>query len=377
MLIICEVLQLKNNVVDFLSALSGPLYIDSPDGKRVKEIMLSSEGEQLRHALPQYKPWCAMFPNGICILSDGSITTCCLDALGENSFANIYQQDILTIWNKIIPKVLKRGLYKFPYCTSCIGKQGLPSLISESGDYNKWINRDSCYPNELIVEVMSSCNYQCCVAKDLHNHRYNSKLDLQETFLKIKPLLPYIKRLKLFNYGEPLLNNDLGQFVLNCRNSSQDLILTLATNGLLLDETISRLLIKSHLNQVVVSVHGGPGTSNMLKYAKTGANYEQVLSNIETLLDLRQKYQSQLPKVSLRAILFAWNDTNETMEQFRQDAKNLGLSATWGNLDTDNYHWILDEGKGGLARSSKVFVPGSEALQRLIYKKEFFVREFW
>lgn len=377
MLVICEVLRLKNNVVDFLSKLSGPLYIDSSDGKLVKEIMLSPEGDQLRHALPQFKPWCAMFPNGICILSDGSITTCCLDTLGENSFANIYEQDIVTTWNLVIPKILERGLYKLPYCKSCIGNQGLPSLIAESGDYNTWINRCSSYPSELIVEVMSACNYQCCVAKDLHNYRNAAKLDLQETFEIIKSLLPHIKRLKLFNYGEPLLNNDLGQFALNCRNTSKDLILTLATNGLLMNETISKLLIKSQLNQVVVSVHGGPGTSNMLKYAKTGANYEQVLSNIETLLKLRKRSRSQLPKISLRAILFAWNDTDEIMEQFRQAAKKLGLNATWGNLDTDNYHWILDEGKGGLARSSKVFVPGSAALQRLIYKKEFFVREFW
>lgn len=323
------------------------------------------------------KYWCSLFPKGIVILSDGKMTTCCLDALGKNSYANIYQQDLLTILEQTIPEILERGLQELTACKECIGKNGLTSLISNSGEYKPWENISHSYPEELIIEVASWCNYGCCIAKELHNYRRESQLDLAKVFKQIKPLLTKISRIKLFNYGEPLLNKGLGDFILSCRKTNNDLILTLATNGFFMNESISKTLIEGQVNQVVVSVHGGPGTENMLKYANYGADYKRVIANIEELLNLRKLYASQLPKISLRAILFAWNDSDDVMDQLRGDAQRLGLQTTWGNLDTDNYHWILDEGKGGLDRSSKRFTPGNKELQKLIYQKELFVKEFW
>lgn len=368
---------MMDEVVKTLEKSKGPLYIDNITGKEIKKIMLSPAGKRLRNHFPEYEPWCGLFPAGIVILSDGAVTTCCLDALGSNTYANIFDQDIAEIWAKDTPAVLEHGLYDLAACKECIGNPGLSSLISEKEEYQAWKSILSGHPRELIIEVMSNCNYGCCVAKELHRYRRMPKLDLPKLFERIKIFLSVIKRLKLFNYGEPLLNEGFCEFVGRCRCVSPELIMTLATNGMLLDEEIATCLVENRFNQVVISVHGGPGTENMLKYSHWGADYPQVINNIKRLIELRTKYQSTLPKISLRAILFAWNDSDEIMEWFRRDAQDLGLQATWGNVNTDNYHWILDEGRGGRDRSSGRFTPNSKDLEELIFKKEYFVREFW
>ena len=75
-------------------------------------------------------------------------------------------------------------------------------------------------------------------------------------------------------------------------------------------------------------------------------------------------------KVSLRAILFNWNDSEECMDWFRRDARALGLVASGMDYSVDNYHWILDQNCGGGPLSSRKYTPGSDALANLIEKKE-------
>ncbi|WP_188397695.1 SPASM domain-containing protein [Sporomusa sp. GT1] len=364
------------DIIYRLSKLEGPLHTDSASGKQVKQLMLSPLGKTIRELLPQYRPRCRLFPSGAVILSDGSVTTCCQDAIGSNTYGNIFTTDVTSLWQKAAD-IAEKGLYELSACRQCIGTFGLSSLISRQQDYAARQRLVAGCPAELGLEIMSSCNYQCCIAAELHHHRATSKLNLPELFVRLAPLLPNLQKLKLFNYGEPLLNDNLCEFIRNCRSVAPALTMTLATNGMLLNTATAICLIENQLNQVIVSVHGGPGTENMLKYSRVGADYLRVLNNVADLIKLRIARRSQLPKISLRAILFNWNDSEEIMDVFRQDAKKLGLEATWGNVNTDNYHWILDGDRERRERSSSRFMPGSPALIDLIGRKEFSVREFW
>jgi MoaA/NifB/PqqE/SkfB family radical SAM enzyme len=319
-------------------------------------------------SLTRYRPICKIFPLGIVILSDGSVTTCCYDSLGENVFGSIYDSNFISIWKRVVPKVLENGLYALKKCKNCVGATVVP-LNATQGEMKDWLSWPTRYPIDVTIEIMGTCNYGCCVSKDMHKIR-NVKPDLVAIFTKISPFLSMIKRLRLFNYGEPLLHDGFKDFVTNCRNASENLVFLIATNGLLLDESYAMNFINNRIDTIVISVHGGPGTENMLKYSKYGADYSQVLTNVKRLLDIRDKCNSEFPKVSLRAILFNWNDSDAVMNQFREDAKALGLSATGGKPNTDNYHWILDGGCGANSLPSKRFIPESSDLQQLINSKE-------
>lgn len=351
-----------------LELLEGPLFTSSPLGKKVKEIMLSDEGEHIREYLIQYRPWCGWFPSMLVVLSDGSVTTCCMDSFGKQVFGNVYDKELRQILNDKLPEVLKSGLYNFEVCRNCVGEHPFVSLISNSVEYETWLDSAEQMPATLQVEIMGTCNYQCpCPSREIFRLR-PVKLDLEKLFNSIKSILPDLKQLNLFNFGEPLLNEGLANFIKKCRNAAPDVFMLLATNGLLMDESISQALIEARVDQVVVSVHGGPGTENMLKYSKVNADYEKVVKQVGQLMEMRKVYDSEYPKVALKAVLFHWNDTDEIMNQLRTDAQQLGLKPANGNPQEDTYYWVIDQTKD---LASKRFTNGSEELRKLIEAGEF------
>ena len=314
-----------------------------------------------------YKPICNEFPLAhIIVLSDGTVTTCCADAFGKNVFSSVYDHSIETVWKDHVRQVLDSGLFDLELCRTC----PMVRLVrAGSEEYQAWLNRTDDYPDNITIEVMGACNYGCCAAREVHQYR-EVKPDLSRIFSALEPYLPFINRLRLFNYGEPLLHDGFMDFIARCRRAAEGLKMIVSTNGLLLDK-FSGPLIENRVDQLLVSIHGGPGTENMLKYSGYGADYERVIDNVRAFLKERQALEASLPKLSLRVILFNWNDSDADMNRIRSLAGSLGLEASDGDPETDNYHWILNSmGTGDL--SSSRFRPGSAALERLIEAGEFF-----
>ena len=353
--------------LNYLATLGSPLYSTSETGSFAKSIMLSSNGTSIRSLLSNYKPVCKLFPEGIFILSDGSVTTCCNDPLGGNRFDSIYQNSMHTIWKQHIPRIIQGDLYDLKVCRDCIGSQPA-SITSTPAERDKWHAWPAKFPTYIQIEIMGTCNYGCCISRDIHHVR-TVKPDLAKIFDNIKDFLPNITQLNLFNYGEPLLNDGFLDFIHECRDASPSIVLNLATNGMLLDSKHASAFIKDRMDYVIVSVHGGPGTNNMLKYSKFGADYDKVIENVRRLLEMRNRYGRSWPKVQLKAILFNWNDSDEAMNKFRADAKSLGLVAACSR-DVDRYYWVLDGDPTASHRFSKRFIQGSPELQRLIDSKE-------
>jgi hypothetical protein len=345
-----------------------PLHADTIKGQKAVYYMQLDFGKLLRILYHRYRPICSEFPAGICILSDGTITTCCHDPFGRNRFSSIYSRTIDEVWKKDVDRTLKCGLYNLEGCRDCIGSP-MASITSTRKQYSNWRQWSKRYPNFITIEIMGACNYGCCVSREMKKHRSTLKPDLGKIFEQIKSYLPHVKELRLFNYGEPLLHDDFSGFIEKCRSQSDRLRLYLATNGLLMDERYSQTFIANKLDYIIVSVHGGPGTANMLKYSRYGADYDCVLFNVKRLLEMRNQAKEKRPSVGLRAILFNWNDSDSEMDKFRKDARSLGLKATSGEWNTDNYHWMLDVGTNGQL-SSRRFTAGSSELKKLISARE-------
>jgi hypothetical protein len=319
-----------------------------------RRVMLTAMGEFARKKIPALRPWCPRFPSRIVILSDGSVTTCCADPFGKNSFASIYQEDLEVIWKDQIQRIIKDDLYQLQQCRSCYGP-GLQGTICSVQDYRQWRRNACLYPRGLYVEPMGCCNYGCCCAKDIHRYR-SVKLDLERTYGNIKSFLPKIQTLHFFNWGEPLLHDGLCDFIRQCRSGCQNLKMEISTNGYFLDDNISRCLIEAKLSLVQISLHGAPGTDNMLKYAQHGADYERVLNNARRLVEIRDSFGTRFPKVTFPAALFEWNDSEESIQRLMLDAIKCGIDAV---------EWCLDEFRGGFPRSSKKYILNSKELRIL------------
>ena len=57
----------------------------------------------------------------------------------------------------------------------------------------------------------------------------------------------------------------------------------------------------------------------LLKYSKYGADYNKVMANIKRLTKLRKAYKAKLPIVTIKTILFNWNDTDELINWLRKE----------------------------------------------------------
>ena len=60
----------------------------------------------------------------IVLLSDGNVTTCCLDPLGVNSFGNIYKHEFHQIQKKYIEirNQITKDVLSMPRCSICYDK---------------------------------------------------------------------------------------------------------------------------------------------------------------------------------------------------------------------------------------------------------------
>ncbi|OKY76261.1 MAG: hypothetical protein BM485_03135 [Desulfobulbaceae bacterium DB1] len=344
---------------------------EQPEGRFLRQLMGTAIGSALRRRFHHLRPTCKEFPgNHVVILSDGSVTTCCMDWRGSNTFASLYEKPLEKIWKEEVRAALRGDLYDFELCSQCVGSARTPQLTADTATRQAWRRTEEGFPDSLTIEVMGACNYACCPAREVGTLR-PVKPDLGLIFAHIESMLPGIRRLRLFNWGEPLLHDGLADFITQCRKASPKIVLLVSSNGILLDEAMARCFVNNRVEHLVISAHGAPGTESMLRYSKKNADYDKVLGNVRRLLDIRNKSNAVYPKVSLRAILFSWNDSEEAMGRFRRDAASLGLSAANGHPDHDNYHWILDS--GGLGKNaSKRFYRGSGELERLINDKEFF-----
>jgi len=113
---------------------------------------------------------------------------------------------------------------------------------------------------DLRVSVTDRCNLRCtyCMPKEHFSSEHvflprSEILNLEEIALVVESLLPLgLKKVRLTG-GEPLLRRDVAELVKMIRLLSQDIDLSLTTNGVLLENMLDDL-IESGLNRVTVSL---------------------------------------------------------------------------------------------------------------------------
>lgn len=301
------------------------------------------------------------------MLSDGSVTTCCLDGYGINTYGNLHKMTYEECINSKKFKKLLANMCSSKICRSCQHRIKNPTeeQLKEHFEKLKKGHRGT------QVEIAASCNYACteCPANNVHEKR-NPMPNLDIVYENLKNILPKLEYINCYHFGEPLLNTQFMPFLEKIRKANPTLRIGISTNGMLMTKEKAQKIVDNAVDWIVVSLHGGPRTENLLKYANRGANYETVIKNIKQLKEIRDNSGKTLPKISMRAILFNWNDTDELMDEFRQAAKEIGIDNPCnGDQNQDNYHWILD-GASPQPRASQRFLYGNEEYNRIKASKE-------
>jgi len=157
------------------------------------------------------------------------------------------------------------------------------------------------FPLHLDIEVTSSCNLKCPFCATTYS-KFNNGYMKWETAKKIldeageKGL--YACK---FNFrGEPLLHKELGRFIKYAKDKGI-IDVFFNTNAVFLTEEKAKMLIDSGLDRLTVSFEGFDKT--VYERNRVGANFEEVVANVERLRSLRDKLGVSKPKIRVQTVL--------------------------------------------------------------------------
>jgi len=223
------------------------------------------------------------------------------------------------------------------------------------------LERSLGMPIDLYVEPTGACNYRClkCAmlnpgyvddgpvggSKHMPLERFESIMDeVADTLLTVR----------LWHYGEPLLNRALPDMVASAKR--RGVFTALNTNASRLDAAASARLIEAGLDYLVVSCDAVSRESYRLYHGVD--RYERVMENLGAFTATKRRLRSRFPFFDLQFIVMRENERE--IDRLRGLARDLGankLSVLALDERDANYH--LDPG----IASPEDLMPADPALR--------------
>lgn len=288
-------------------------------------------------------PFICEFAREMVILSDGNVTTCCIDPLAINAFANIHQESPEEILRKhhTVYNSITNDIESMPRCRICY-KKIKESGITKTPTYNSdpspkevsdFLQEIASDKIRLVIELSSICNLKCngCITsrEEIKNYREKPFLDVPALVAFLKPNLDRIGTIRLYNYGETFLHPEAISFCTQIKSLAPSIRIDIATNGMLLNsEEKRRRLVRSRVDELYFSIHGGKQES-VQKYMTEKFDLDLAISIIEDIQRIKKSLQTDKPKIFWKYLLFAWNDTDAEITAARQLAARLGVSLAF------------------------------------------------
>lgn len=156
----------------------------------------------------------------------------------------------------------------------------------------------SFYPISLGLESTTKCNLKCsmCPRTDLLTRNTgNMDFDLYKKIIdEINPVF-----ITLAQLGEPLLHPRIIDMIEYAQKESR--VVRITTNATLLNEETARKVIKAKLTHMLISFDSCK--KELMERIRPGANFEKVVKNIKTLINLKRELNSELPIISFNVTL--------------------------------------------------------------------------
>ena len=285
-------------------------------------------------------PFLCHFMDEVVILSDGRVTTCCMDPMGENCFGSIYEDSFKTIEENLrdIRERVSRDVNALPRCRICYKKisasnfpdTGMYKINFSENERIEYLKKHSRI-HKLVIETSSVCNLKsngCMQSRfDIPAHRNAKLLDLEHTAVLLENHLDQIETIRLYNYGETFFNKQSIPFIHKIKFLSQDTRIAIATNGMLLNsESKQKSLVRSGADRLLFSIHGGSQQS-VEPYMTSDFDFEKVVSILKNLVRFRNDIGLSTPLLQWKYLLFEWNDSDQEINKAIQTAEKIGMDG--------------------------------------------------
>lgn len=187
------------------------------------------------------------------------------------------------------------------------------------------------YPFMAYVDPCNICNYHCplCPTGRRDKSRTRSIMKLGDFMKIIDQIGPYLYSLHLYNWGEPLLNEELVDMIHYAKKFK--IMVQVSTNLSILDENLARGLIKSGLDHLIISVDGI--TNDSYSMYRVGGDLQKVLNNIKTITATKMKLNSGRPVITGQFLVNRHNE-NEIPDVAEFFSK-IGIPFSVGKIRLD------------------------------------------
>ena len=181
-------------------------------------------------------------------------------------------------------------------------------------------------PLKLTIEPTNMCHLQCplCPTGLRINERVFCDLNMDIFKCLIDEVGDYVFFVDLFNWGEPLLSNQIEDFLLILHKRKISTTLSTNLSVKISDERIHKL-ITSGLNHIIASLDGGSKES-YIKYRR-GGNFDLVIDNLRRIVEMRDKIGSKTPYITWQYLVFRFNE--HELAKAQNIAKDIGVDRIW------------------------------------------------
>ena len=185
--------------------------------------------------------------------------------------------------------------------------KNMPYWVSELAENNFQRNREdrenreealASNPPRIRLELTNKCNVQCTFCYRAHFKTNDHSVLTPEDVDLLNPVLATAKYISLFQKAESLMSPHIIPIL--DKMSQYDAVFYISTNGLLLDERISRALIRNKITFLTLSINAF--NDNYERFYR-GGNFETLEKNINRLNDLKYRLSSDYPRLRLSFVL--------------------------------------------------------------------------
>lgn len=172
----------------------------------------------------------------------------------------------------------------------------------------KWLNRSvlTAYPAEIVVDVCNICNLHCplCPTGQGKNGRPFGKMGLAVYRRIIDELSPWLYKVRLYNWGEPMLHEDIHRLIAYARDRNVGTEISSNLNHFRPEDAAK--LVDSGLELLVVSLDGADQQS----YARyrVGGVFDRVVRNISALVEEKRRRGSRYPIIEIQFLAMRHNE---------------------------------------------------------------------
>jgi len=212
-------------------------------------------------------------------------------------------------------------------------------------------------PQIAYLDVSNACPLSCplCPTGKKESSAVKGLMKFS-TFKKIfDEIGPYLYELHLYNWGEPLLNQDLPEMIRYAK-SRYDVDVILSTTLMKVSKDLATELIKAKPDLISLSIDGA--TQEVYEKYRVGGKLDEIFATLRLMVDVKDTLGQKKPLLRWQFIPMKHNE--HEIETARKMASEMGVAfrthrvrLNVTNFDKKDFKDILEENKDWLPKDEK------------------------